>query len=743
MGLPQIWRKRHGIRRGAYEPRRRHASLSGLLLAALVIFISSLFPFQSRWERVRPVNPPRFTAFPPPHLTHWAKAYWAKHNWGEGWYEGGFARAVRPTTDGGFIVSGINSPLVSDPWVVDSEIQIMKLTEKGQLEWQRLFNLYYAGTWYRYLTEEPRSVCETADGGFLVAVGWNGWFDHSWLLKLDRQGVQEWQRKIGLNPCAMITTFDQGFVILAKTEETGTEHGILKLDPAGNIEWLRSYRPQDQYVVTNPRSVIQARDGGYVAAGWIEWSGYEEDPWVMKVDPAGNIEWQWRYGGGRDRAYDIRQTDEGGYIVAGTTYSPGSTNTDALIIKLDAFGKVEWQRSYGSPPNNYEPRCIIQESDGGYLVAGEGRGTSYSYSDRWGLLIKLDRAGDVLWQRYYPSEMALGFVAIQPAGDGGHILLGSKDIAQVVYHIASNGYVSLFCPPSQTPEISSTLISAPPVMTSASAYPLLIAFEDSDELRPVTRPFNTETLCESVQFDLDVSASDGGTTDPPPGSYAIDEGLEVRVRAVPEPPYTFSHWSGDIKDNQKTANPMTVYMDGDKSVQAHFLRKYTLTLSASAGGTTEPAPGTYEFVAGMNADIRAIPAADYVFLGWTGDVMGTEKDSNPVRITMDRDKSIQAAFLRRIYAPLAFQGRKVLNRSLFQTEYINVLSWEPNPANTGIAKYRVFLTVGTAETLLAELGAQTFSYQHRGVGKDVEYLYALCAVDSQGREGERARVTAK
>jgi hypothetical protein len=188
---------------------------------------------------------------------------------------------------------------------------------------------------------------------------------------------------------------------------------------------------------------------------------------------------------------------------------------------------------------------------------------------------------------------------------------------------------------------------------------------------------------------------------------------------------------------------MTVYMDGDKSVQAHFLRNYKLTISAAAGGTTEPAPGTYEFAEGTSADIRAIPATDYVFQDWTGDVTDVEKDDNPVRITMDRDKYIKAAFWRMIYAPLAFQGRKVMNRSLMQVEYINVLSWEPNPANAGIVKYRVLMTEGATDALLAELSAQTFIYRHREVGKDAEYRYALCAVDAQGREGERARVTVK
>ena len=110
---------------------------------------------------------------------------------------------------------------------------------------------------------------------------------------------------------------------------------------------------------------------------------------------------------------------------------------------------------------------------------------------------------------------------------------------------------------------------------------------------------------------------------------------------------------------------------------------------------------------------------------------------------MDRDKSIQAGFLRRIYAPLGFKGRKVLNRSLMQIEYINVLSWEANPGNVDIAKYRIYRVEGLKESLQAEVSAQTFSYQHRKVAEDIEYKYALCAVNAEGREGERAYITVK
>jgi hypothetical protein len=98
------------------------------------------------------------------------------------------------------------------------------------------------------------------------------------------------------------------------------------------------------------------------------------------------------------------------------------------------------------------------------------------------------------------------------------------------------------------------------------------------------------------------------------------------------------------------------------------------------------------------------------------------------------------SILKMIYAPSNAQGKKYLNRSLSQAEYINELKWEANPNNTDIVNYRIYLIEGEQKTPLATVGTDTFVYLHRRVEKDKSYAYWIVAVNSLSREGQPAAV---
>jgi len=135
--------------------------------------------------------------------------------------------------------------------------------------------------------------------------------------------------------------------------------------------------------------------------------------------------------------------------------------------------------------------------------------------------------------------------------------------------------------------------------------------------------------------------------------------------------------------------------------------------------------------------VTAIPDTYAIFINWTGSATGS---TNPVSLTMDSDKSLYAHF-HYIYAPIA-TGRKVLNRTFSQAEYINILSWQANPSNDGldITKYRIYQMIGTTPTLLVELASSQFEYYHRKAGQ-ASIQYAIVAVTSSNREGAPATVT--
>jgi hypothetical protein len=97
----------------------------------------------------------------------------------------------------------------------------------------------------------------------------------------------------------------------------------------------------------------------------------------MKLDSNGNIQWQKTYGGpGQDLAYDVEETQDGGYIVGGGTGSFGAGGWDMWILKLDSHGNVQWQKTYGGwgvgidGLNAEYVDNLLQTSDGGYIVVG-------------------------------------------------------------------------------------------------------------------------------------------------------------------------------------------------------------------------------------------------------------------------------------------------------------------------------------------------------------------------------------
>jgi len=168
-----------------------------------------------------------------------------------------------------------------------------------------------------------------------------------------------------------------------------------------------------------------------------------------------------------------------------------------------------------------------------------------------------------------------------------------------------------------------------------------------------------------------------------------------------------------------------------------YLTHFTLVIQAGANGTTDPVPGMYVYPPNSSIQVTAIPGQYATFVDWIGDASGS---ANPLTVPMDRDKTVRANF-RYIYAPVT-SAQRVLNRSFSQAEYINILSWENNPANAGlaIAAYRIYTVSGGTATLLAEVGADIREYSHRMAGTD-PVTYQVTAVTAGGREGAPAEVT--
>lgn len=118
-------------------------------------------------------------------------------------------------------------------------------------------------------------------------------------------------------------------------------------------------------------SVQQTMDGGYIIVGSTNSFGNDSrDVYLIKTDAYGNVEWVKTYGGNHlDIAYAVQQTTDGGYIIAGATQSFGNGSRDVYLIKIDAYGNVEWQKTFGGSEID-DGYAIQQTLDGGYIIAG-------------------------------------------------------------------------------------------------------------------------------------------------------------------------------------------------------------------------------------------------------------------------------------------------------------------------------------------------------------------------------------
>ncbi|MEO5572206.1 MAG: hypothetical protein ABIT08_12530 [Bacteroidia bacterium] len=202
--------------------------------------------------------------------------------------------------------------------------------------------------------DEPRSIQQTADGGYILC-GFSlsnssgdkmenciGNWDY-WMVKTDAFGNIQWENTIGGNgwdwPYSIQQTTDGGYILGGfsdsnisgdKTENSngGYDYWIVKTDSAGNIQWQNTIGGSGYDFLY---SIQQTTDGGYILGGFsnsnisgdkTENSNGDKDYWIVKTDAIGNIQWQNTIGGSnRDELLSIQQTDDGGYILGGTSWS--------------------------------------------------------------------------------------------------------------------------------------------------------------------------------------------------------------------------------------------------------------------------------------------------------------------------------------------------------------------------------------------------------------------------------------
>lgn len=168
------------------------------------------------------------------------------------------------------------------------------------------------------------------------------------------------------------------------------------------IRWAKSYTAIDSGFL----SVRQTRDGGYVAAGTANMNPHLGQAWVVRLDSTGRVIWQ-HYYKSADEPFSIissvEQTTDGGYVVTGQVFLHISGAIQAWIIKLDSAGNIVWQRAYGRQMVITVGETVRPTSDGGYVVVGWTYEFGPGKENAW--VLKLDYYGNIVWERAIGQEL--------------------------------------------------------------------------------------------------------------------------------------------------------------------------------------------------------------------------------------------------------------------------------------------------------------------------------------------------
>ncbi|MBK9507362.1 MAG: T9SS type A sorting domain-containing protein [Bacteroidetes bacterium] len=380
-----------------------------------------------------------------------------------------FLNTIDQTSDGGYIMGGytdsnIGGDKSENSWGAD-DYWIVKMDNAGNIVWE---NTVGGGNY-----DKLYAVEETPDGGYIVggqSLSGGGWGDKSesnkggydyWIVKLDEDGVVEWDRSyggLGNDQLYNVQPTSDGGYIIAGTSDSGisgdktenrvgnSDYWVIKTDASGNIIWQNDI---GGLMFDNVYSAYETADGGYILGG-TSTSGISGDKtagnygvvdyWIVKLNSAGTVVWDKTIGGTlNDYLYAVIPTADGGSIACGMSES-GLTgnktdNTNGLydywVVKLDNSGNITWQNSIGGTGNDYAfVNAIDQTSDGGYAIAGysqslisgdktEANTGSWDY---W--ILKINSTGSILWQTVLGGVSGDYANAISATTDGGFIVGG-------------------------------------------------------------------------------------------------------------------------------------------------------------------------------------------------------------------------------------------------------------------------------------------------------------------------------
>jgi len=339
-----------------------------------------------------------------------------------------YLTSAQQTADGGYILGGYSASGIggdkTQPSQGANDYWIVKTDSLGIKQWDKSFG----GS----ADDMLRCVQQTTDGGYILggfsASGTSGdktqpgnGGDDYWVVKIDALGNKQWDKDFGGTAndslFSLQQTKDGGYLLGGYSasgtggDKTQASHGwgdywIVKIDSLGNKQWDKDFGGTSSDFLC---SLLLTNDGGYILGGYSA-SGANGDKtqptrggadyWIVKIDSLGNKQWDKDFGGTNeeDGFGNIFQTYDGGYLIAGSSYSPaGGDKTEnnlgqeqSWIIKTDSLGNKQWDKTVFTTGHD-EIGYALQTKEGCYVFA------NYTPADTGGYKTQHSRGNYDYW----------------------------------------------------------------------------------------------------------------------------------------------------------------------------------------------------------------------------------------------------------------------------------------------------------------------------------------------------------
>lgn len=323
------------------------------------------------------------------------------------------AYSAQETNDSGFIITGYTNSFGSGL----EDVYLIKTTYDGSLQWTKTFGDSSG--------EKGYSIQQTNDGGYIISGEiWNTSYSDIYLIKTDSDGSLQWSKNYGGSSWeegrSVKQTIDGGFIIAGRTNSFGAGNAdvyLVKTSSDGTLQWTKTFGGTDgDYAY----SVRQTNDGGFIIAGVT--FDFGTGVYLLKTTSDGTLQWSKVYGGtGGGVGYSVQQTNDGGFILTGSTGN-GAGYSDIYLVKTASDGTLQWEKTYGGWGYDYG-LSVRQTIDGGFIVGGYTNSFSTNGFDDF-YLAKTTSDGTLQWSKSYGETNSENGFSAQETKDGGFAITG-------------------------------------------------------------------------------------------------------------------------------------------------------------------------------------------------------------------------------------------------------------------------------------------------------------------------------